>query len=328
MLSERFIPVRFTSLKGVDLARFSFDYDQTFMAMAQTAEGRTLFRWSSRDDDSEAINDLTKLLEKPWPASGKPESLAPPRTLRDDAQFAATKRAGEACYHCHYAHDAEIARQRSAGTFEKSQLFRFPPPETIGLTLDGAASPRLRAVAPGSAAQKAGVRPGDVLVTVGGQRVHTAQDVRFALDGINDAVALTLERAGLRRSVSLALPGGWRVYDISDRPSQGGVPPVLGIWEQPLKRREKRALGIREGQLALRISFLFPGEKWKPAQGELRLGDVVLEVDGVALPAMTPRQFHTWIRLNREVGHTLTLTVLRGGKRRKITVVGIDPGEL
>lgn len=329
LLSEKFVPVRLVSLKGVDLSRFRFDYDQTFMALGQTPEGKTLFRWSSRSDDPKAIAEVVPLLERPWPASESPApALAAPRTLLNDAPFAQTKRAGEPCYHCHYAHDAELVALRKAGTFQKSMLFRYPPPESIGVTLESAASSKVKAITPGSAADKAGIKAGDVLVTVNEQPISTAEDLRYALDSTKDSVLVTLERAGARQARVFSLKPGWRVYDISDRPSQGAIPPVVGIWEEPLDATQKKALGISENRIGLKVSFLFPGEKWKPSQGELRIDDVIIQADGKLLPSMTPRQFHAWIRLNKEVGQTLSLTVLRDNERKIISVRCIDVGGL
>ena len=92
------------------------------------------------------------------------------------------------------------------------------------------------------------------------------------------------------------LPSGWRTYDISARPSQGAIPPIFGFWEEPVPGSKT---------LALKVNFVFPGEKWAPSLGGLKLGDVIVAVDGKTLPQMTPRQFHTWLRLNKDVGQKL-----------------------
>jgi hypothetical protein len=47
-------------------------------------------------------------------------------------------------------------------------------------------------------------------------------------------------------------------------------------------------------------------------------------VGGRELPAMSPRQFHAWFRMNHEVGGTATFTVLRDGARADVPVPCVD----
>lgn len=52
----------------------------------------------------------------------------------------------------------------------------------------------------------------------------------------------------------------------------------------------------------------------------LRQGDVIVAVAGKPLEQMTSPQFNVHLKLNYKVGDKLPLTVLRGGKRRVITI--------
>ena len=76
--------------------------------------------------------------------------------------------------------------------------------------------------------------------------------------------------------------------------------------------------------MALRVSFLFAGEKWERTRGDLKLGDVIVGCSGKDLPDMTARQFHAYFRLNFDVGDVATLHVLREGKRLDIRVPCLD----
>lgn len=301
-------PRFFGSLKGVDLSCYAFDYDLALAALAQTPDGVTVSRWGHEGATAASFSHwLKRVIKAPWPhtAVSKPQTL-PERYPR----FASTPRAALACYHCHYAHDAQLDTRRSVGTFAKRELFRYPPPSCLGLALadDGVT------VAQGNGL----VRAQDRLIALNGTPLYSEADLRFALDPLPDTgatVALTVERKGKRQTLTLRPRSGWRAYDISARPSQGAIPPILGFWEEALPNRKT---------LALKVSFLFPGEKWRASQGDLRLGDVIVGVDGKTLPAMSARQFHSWFRLNKEVGQTADLIVERAGKRLIVTIPCVD----
>ena len=79
--------------------------------------------------------------------------------------------------------------------------------------------------------------------------------------------------------------------------------------------------------MALRVSFLTPGAKRALSRGDLKMNDVILDVNHQELPAMNTRQFHSYFRLNFNVGDTVTLTVLRGNQKMEIKVPCIEVKE-
>jgi membrane-associated protease RseP (regulator of RpoE activity) len=69
--------------------------------------------------------------------------------------------------------------------------------------------PRVAAVAPGSAAEEAGIRPGDILQSIDGQSLLTAQGAtRFVRASKGEAVRLVFERESKPVSVTLMLGAG------------------------------------------------------------------------------------------------------------------------
>lgn len=344
LLAENVVPVRIGSLKGVDLNTFRFDYDlQLAGIMLDGRDSQTLARWGTRDAQSAAsrisAQGLSAILAKtvtvyaartPSSASTIKATALPPRTL-DKAYpaFASTKRMTEPCWHCHYANDARIAREKAAGRLRKSALFMYPLPENVGLSLNKNAGNVVSEVRSGGAAQKAGVRVGDIIVRADEQPVYSAADLQRILNDISKRpLVLELRRVGTVESTVRApveLAPGWReTEDISWRPSQGAVPPILGTWETPLTADERKDAKLPEIGLALRVSFVFAGEKWAASHGDLQVGDIIVGVNGQSPAIQTARQFHTWYRLNNTVGQTARFTVLRSGKQVVVPVQCVD----
>jgi aminopeptidase N len=80
------------------------------------------------------------------------------------------------------------------------------PPARLGLSLVGG-SAEVKLVLPGSAAAAAGLREGDVLLSVGGTPIADGTDLRLAVDGarVGDRVAVRYRRDGADSSVEAVL---------------------------------------------------------------------------------------------------------------------------
>lgn len=338
-LLNQFVPVRITNFKGVDLNRFQFDYDLTFAALMMDPEGGVYSRFGSRDAGSAtarlSIAGLKRSLREVLAlyrqgARGDRPVERPAFTTADYAAFARRPQSKQPCYHCHFANNARFSQVRADGRFLKPMLFQYPLPENIGITLDVDRNNVVKAVLPGSPAEKAGLRAEDVLTRADQTRVLSTADLQFALNPLAEPGVVTLQvrRGGMaRRPVTLALPAGWRVTDISWRQSIDGIPPQIGFWGEPLKAVETRERGLTTDRMALAVRFLFPAPEWAKTRGDLRLNDVVLGVNDERLPPMNVRQFHAYFRLHFNVGDTVTLNVLRGTERLNIRVPCVEVGE-
>jgi serine protease Do len=251
-------------------------------------------------------------------------------TLSDIPAFARSKQAAAECAHCHFANNFRFQQLRAEGKFTKELLFQYPLPENIGITLDVDRNNVVKSIVTGSPAERAGVRPGDTVIRAGSVPVLSSGDLQFALESVPDpgSVSLELQRDGkVLPPMTLRLPGGWRRYDISWRPSQDGIAPQLGIWGAALDAEQKRQRGIPAEKLGLRVTFMFPGAQWAKTRGDLRMNDVIVGIHGVEPPHMTIRQFHSHFRLSFDVGDTVTLNVLRGGDRLAIRVPCVEVSE-
>jgi serine protease Do len=339
-LLTQFERVRITDFKAVDMNRFQFDYDLTFAILMMDADGGVLARYGSQDWRSSSarvsIAGLKKAMQevldlhRAGDRGVKPPRAGAPVTVADIPAYAESKAAKEECAHCHYANNFRFKQRMREGRFTKEMLFQYPLPENIGIELDVDRNNVVKTVLPASAAEKAGVKPGDIVTRINAARVLTPADLQTVLNELPDpaSVDLTLVRRGQEiPPVTLSLGKGWRRTDISWRPSQDVVPPTVGIWAEALKEDQARIRGIPPGKLALRVSFFFPGPAWAKSRGDLKMDDVIVGVDQKELPAMTTRQFHSWFRLNHEVGDKVTLHVLRNRQRMDVRVECIDPEE-
>jgi predicted metalloprotease with PDZ domain len=69
-----------------------------------------------------------------------------------------------------------------AGKLTKEDLYVYPMPRTIGLTMEIDNDLMVKAVEAGSAADKAGIRVGDELAWLGGVWLTSMADIQWALN--------------------------------------------------------------------------------------------------------------------------------------------------
>jgi S1-C subfamily serine protease len=218
----------------------------------------------------------------------------------------------KACVHCHQVYDFRRAELQRAGRWSIDRVWVYPQPENIGVTLDVDYGNRVSRVAAGSAADRAGLRPGDLVQRVGDVATVSFADVQYGLHVAPGAgrVEIAWERDGRMNKAMLELADGWRKTDVSWRWSLRGLDPQPWVRGDDLTAEEKRALGLDVKRLAFRQgAFVTPVAE---AAG-IRNGDIIVGVDGKALE-MTARQFTAHIRLTYRVGDRVTYNVIRDGK--------------
>lgn len=332
--------VRVTDLRGVDLDRFSFDFDLTFAALVVQPKGPVLHRYGGRDHHSpDARLTMTSLVrfmnaarsrfDLTKPPAGEP---APARTLDEipvwrDKMAKRSKRLD--CYHCHYVFDAEREQQKAEGTWTRASIWRWPPPERVGLTLSTEKLGRVEAVS-GHAA-RAGVQAGDTLVRAGDQPILTALDLSFVLERASrGATRLELEvsRGGALRDLSLKLPARWKEgtpLEFKWRPSKWQLSPRPGFGGPPLGAADRKRLGLPAKGLAFRVSYIVdwggvPDKRYGQAarKAGIKRGDVVVGVEGAELE--DPEHLHSWWRLTRKAGDRVVLRVIPKGQTKARSV--------
>jgi hypothetical protein len=311
-------------MRGVDLDLFDFDYDLTWMGFFLDGDGRVLGRYGGRDADSPdsrlSLEGLKYAMERALERHRAKKPAPAPRKRRTVDDFAAAKALSpRACVHCHQVYDLRRETLQAEGKWRLDELWVYPLPENVGLTLAVDRGDRVAAVKRGSAAELAGLRKGDRLLTINRQEISSFADAQYALHRAppSGVIVATWERGGEARRGELRLAEGWRRTDISWRWSLRGVDPPPWVQGTDLSAFEKKALGLEPSRLAFEQG---PFVTAPARQAGIRQGDVVVGIDGKEL-RMTARQFGAYVRLNFKVGDRVVYNVLRDGKRVDVPLI-------
>ncbi|RMH61041.1 MAG: RIP metalloprotease RseP [Zetaproteobacteria bacterium] len=155
--------------------------------------------------------------------------------------------------------------------------------------------PVVGAVYPASPARMAGIEPGDRIVSVAGDEVHSWRQLEAALKrGVGQRVELSIERDGLRIPVTVHVP-----------PSS--IDPLLIDVTDEL-------VGVTP-DVELVIDSVLPGRP--AARAGIEAGDVVREVDG--LPVNSAARFIRLIRQHK--GKPVAIGLLRGDTMLRLSVL-------
>ena len=299
-LAQRFVPVRVTDLRPLDLERFRFDFDLTFAAMTLAPDGRVLHRYGGRDErDAQShlsMASLAKLLQGTLAELAETEAAAKPAAVKPAADAASAGRTIEQlptfrkrdaekrveCVHCHTVNDFEMKQAIEDGRWRREQMWNFPDPARLGLEVDRDDQQQVAKVVEGSPAARAGVHAGDRLLRAQQTPLLTRADLQWALQQLpfeGATLELEVERSvhafrappnesvdlDERHAVHLELPAGWKVappLEYAWRPYKWNVPPQPGFGGKLLTAEEKRALGLDPNGYAEKITYLVTwGEK-------------------------------------------------------------------
>jgi hypothetical protein len=320
-VARQFVLVRRNDMRGVDLNVFEFDYDLTwagfFLNPDQEIYGRYGGRDASSPDSRMSLAGLRHALLAALEAHRRHDPPSSPRAapqVRSVEQYAAAgRRPANACIHCHQVYDFHREAMQAEGKWRLDDLWVYPLPEKAGLTLNVDAGDQVQAVAPDSAASRAGLRSGDRLRTLNGVAISSIADVQYALHRapVVGSLPVTWSRNQQPFKGQLEVHGSWRQTDLSWRWSLRSLEPLAWVQGEDLSSAQKQRLGLRQQDLAFYQSTFVS----TPArQAGIRQNDIILGVDHKQLE-MTARQFLVYIKLNYKVGDRVTYQILRNGKR-------------
>jgi serine protease Do len=320
-VARHFVLLRVGNMRGVNLDLFDFDYDLQWMAFFLSPNEKVLGRYGGRPSESPnkywSLDGLHFALAAALAAhKAEPDAKGSPlprEPLRPELLPAVQKLPPNGCIHCHHVYEFRRDARQAAGQWKTDDVWVYPHPENVGLTLDLKQGNRVKSVAPNSAAAKLGVLAGDTLQSANGQPVASFADLQYALHRApaQGTVPFRWKRQGKEFQAELPLAPGWRQTDITWRRSLRTLEPAPQLDGYDLTPEEKKALGLGPKQLAFRQGAFMP----KAAQqAGVRINDVILGFDGKQLE-MTFRQFDAHVRLNYRVGDEVMVNLIRTGKR-------------
>lgn len=316
--------LRIGNMRGVDLSIFDFDYDMQWQALMLTADGEVLGRFGGRDAGTPAKyhtlaglrHSLAAGLKASRARQQPEEKPAPQKPIRAEDYPAAEKRAKNACIHCHHVYEFRRALMQREGRWSLDEVWVYPQPENVGLTLDVNQGAHVLGVEPKSVAAKLGVNAKDVLRRLNGTPIASVADVQYALHKTpkTGEVTLVWQNGKEEKKGSMPLPQDWRRTDVSWRWSLKSLAPNPSIIGADLDLDGRKSLGLDARQLAYRhMNFLTPTAR----HAGLQANDVIIGIDDQPL-TMNARQFEAHIRLHYRVGQEITLNVIRGKERVKV----------
>lgn len=312
--------MRLTRVIDVDIHQLEFDFDLTMMTFFLSPEGQVYSRYGGRDSkDAEnrlSLAGFRHTMESVLAEHAKKAPQFAERTVEKPQYPRDMNITKRGCVHCHNVKEQQEIDLTKAGKWSRDLVWRYPPPDNIGLIPDVDRGNVVKSLTPESPAAKAGLKSGDQLRFLNRVPIHSFGDALFALDRApaKGAIDVAWERDGKAMSTKLELGEGWKKTDITWRASQRHRVPSLKLYGDDLTADEKKALGLKPEQLAFRQQNEVSEHATKSG---FKAGDVILGIDGLE-PNTTMTPFLIFVRRNYLAGDRVKVIVLRDGKRIEI----------
>ena len=312
--------MRLSRVIDADINLFAFDFDLTMMTIFLSPEGKVYSRYGGRDSkDAEnrlSLAGFRHTMESVLAEHAKKTPLFAERAVEKPLYPKDMNISKRGCVHCHNVKEQQEIDLTKAGMWTRDRVWRFPPPDNLGLIPDVDRGKVVKTVTPESPAAKAGLKPGDQLRSLNRVPIHSFGDALFALDRApsKGAIDVAWEREGKAMSAKLELNEGWKKTDLTWRASQQHRITSLKLYGDDLTVEEKKALGLKPSQLAFRqkkeVSAYATKSGFKP-------GDVIVGVDDLE-PEMSMTDFLFLVRGKYLVGDQVNVHIFRDGKRLKV----------
>jgi serine protease Do len=182
-------------------------------------------------------------------------------------------------------------------------------------------------VDPGYAADRAGIRQGDVILAINGERVTADNSLSYAVANlpVGSRAPVELVRGGKRMTVTVVLAERPPESVLAERSGEGGFnepePDAagpeqaarsdLGLAVQAMTPQLAEELGVPPGTRGVVISSVDPSSD--AAQRGLQRGDVILSIN--QRPTLSPQDVAAAVAAARRAGRPSVLLLMRRGNR-------------
>ncbi|MDA0814694.1 MAG: PDZ domain-containing protein [Verrucomicrobia bacterium] len=192
------------------------------------------------------------------------------------------------CIHCHSISDEQRRIVRDAGEIlGLRELSPWPMPSVLGIKMDPQQRATVLKIAPGSVAEKSGLKVGDQISKANGQPLLSTADLQWTLHAMpdNSDLALDVLRAGNSLQLSITPLKGWRESsDIAWRVSTWDLRRMalggMRLERIPVESRAGETL-LEDGKMALRaLNVGEYGEHATAKKAGLEEGDVIIGFNG------------------------------------------------
>ncbi|MDX2037837.1 MAG: Trx7/PDZ domain-containing (seleno)protein [Isosphaeraceae bacterium] len=342
-LMDQFVLVRIVYGNNIDLRRFQYDFDQSFAIVLMNADGTIYGRFATRSERPEsedisldglraalgsALRMHKSLPEYEAALEGKKAVPGPYATPRDFPSLKGRYQAdldyegavAKSCIHCHQIGEAQRLAYRNEGkSVPDDVLFPYPDPEVLGLTMNPKKAATVARVMRGSIADRAGIREGDEIATLGGQPLISTADIQWVLHRFPKSGTLKAEvrRGEMRSEVDLMLAPGWREGNISWRVTSWDLRRMAlgGMRLEPATEADRTKNGIGADELAIRVKSVGQyGEHALAKKAGVKAGDLLVAYDGIER-AMTESQIFAHALRQKKRGEKTPIVVIRDGRR-------------
>jgi serine protease Do len=175
-------------------------------------------------------------------------------------------------------------------------------------------------VEPNSAAQTAGIQPGDVITQVNGKTIENPRDLALNVASLSPGAAakIALLRGGKAITISATLASLPTDGATAATPDQGSSAGSIGVQLSPLTADIRQQLSLSANQSGVVIANIVEGSP--AAQAGLQQGDVIVSVGAVAVDNVD--QAAKEIREQHGKNGSVALRVLRQGQISFVVVGG------
>ncbi|MBB3764412.1 Do family serine endopeptidase [Sphingomicrobium lutaoense] len=190
-----------------------------------------------------------------------------------------------------------------------------------GLGLPSERGELVRTIVPGEAAQKAGIRQGDVIIAINGQEVNQDQTVSYLAARLRPGtkVPVVIIRDGRRQTLELTVGERPTEEEMRRAQQESGDGMVeedraqtreLGMALQPLTDRIRNALRLDDDLQGVIITRVDPSSD--AFEKGLRRGDVIMSVNRQRVTS--PEQVEQAVGAARDAGRSSVLMLIKRGR--------------